>query len=153
VGSNPTQVMDVCLRVFRVCVVLFRHRPCDWLIPRPRSPTDCLRIKKLSETKRFADALCSKVGETGQRGRGGGERENKPVIRKRYKNWNRCKGRRLQIPVKCAKHSSRLDPSVLSLIANEEPIINVHKQIRLQAWPNEIAGAAFRNDFLMTCQM
>jgi hypothetical protein len=33
--------------------------------PRPRTPTNCLRIKKLSETKRFTDALCSKVGAAG----------------------------------------------------------------------------------------
>jgi hypothetical protein len=31
--------------VFILC--LYRERPCDGLIPHPRSPTDCLRIKKL----------------------------------------------------------------------------------------------------------
>jgi hypothetical protein len=31
--------MDVCI----VCVYsVFRQRPCDGLIPRPRSPTDCV---------------------------------------------------------------------------------------------------------------
>jgi hypothetical protein len=42
VGSNRTQGMDVCPHFFCVCVVLFKQRPCDGLIPRPRSPTDCL---------------------------------------------------------------------------------------------------------------
>jgi hypothetical protein len=52
VGSNPTQVMDIC-----VCV---RWQPCDGLIPRLRSPTDCLRLRHWSETKSFTDALCSR---------------------------------------------------------------------------------------------
>jgi hypothetical protein len=49
--------MDVCVRLFRVCV---RWLPRDGLISRPRSPTDCLRLRNWSETKRFTDALCSK---------------------------------------------------------------------------------------------
>jgi hypothetical protein len=32
----------LCVRLFCVYVVLCRYRPCDWLIARPRSPTDCL---------------------------------------------------------------------------------------------------------------
>jgi hypothetical protein len=38
VGSNTTQGMNVCVCVYSV----FRQRPCDGLIPRPRSPTDCV---------------------------------------------------------------------------------------------------------------
>jgi hypothetical protein len=34
--------------------------PFDGLISHPRSPTDCLRLRNWSETKRFKDALCSK---------------------------------------------------------------------------------------------
>jgi hypothetical protein len=45
VGSDLTQGMDVCLRLFCVCFVLCRWQPCDGLIPRPRSPTDCLRLQ------------------------------------------------------------------------------------------------------------
>jgi hypothetical protein len=56
-GSNPTQGMDVCLCLF--CVFL-RWWPCDGLILRPRSPTDCLKLTHWSETKRFTDALCFK---------------------------------------------------------------------------------------------
>jgi hypothetical protein len=41
-----------------------RLRPWNGLIPRPRSPTDSLRLRNWSETKRFTDALCSKVGAT-----------------------------------------------------------------------------------------
>jgi hypothetical protein len=40
VGSYPTQGMDVCL--FCACV---RYWPCDGLITRPRSPTNCLRLR------------------------------------------------------------------------------------------------------------
>jgi hypothetical protein len=47
VGPKPTQGMDVkCLCVcafFCVCVQV--ERPCDELITRPRSPTDCLRSR------------------------------------------------------------------------------------------------------------
>jgi hypothetical protein len=56
VGSKPTRGMDVCLRLFCLC----RQRFCVGLIPRPRSPTDWLRLRNWSETKRFMDALCSK---------------------------------------------------------------------------------------------
>jgi hypothetical protein len=35
-------------------------RPCDGLIPRLGSPTDCRRLWNWSEMKRFTDALCSK---------------------------------------------------------------------------------------------
>jgi hypothetical protein len=34
-----------CLRIFCVCVVLCRYRPCVRLISRPRSSTDCLRLR------------------------------------------------------------------------------------------------------------
>jgi hypothetical protein len=30
------------------------------LIPHPRSPTDCHKLRNSSETKRFTNALCSK---------------------------------------------------------------------------------------------
>jgi hypothetical protein len=42
-GSNPSQGMNVCVRLFCVCVVLCVGRPCDRLIPRPRSPTNCVQ--------------------------------------------------------------------------------------------------------------
>jgi hypothetical protein len=44
VGLNPTQGMDVwCVYVFILCLYcsVFRQRPCDELITRPRSPTIC----------------------------------------------------------------------------------------------------------------
>jgi hypothetical protein len=53
VGLNPTEGMDVCLRLFCVYVVLCRYRPCDGLISRPRSPIDCLRVKNLKWNKVF----------------------------------------------------------------------------------------------------
>jgi hypothetical protein len=43
-GSNPTQGMDVwCVYAFIMCLCcpVFRQRPCDGLITRPRSPTVC----------------------------------------------------------------------------------------------------------------
>jgi hypothetical protein len=33
--------MDICVRLFYVCVFMCKYQPCDRLIPRPRSPTDC----------------------------------------------------------------------------------------------------------------
>jgi hypothetical protein len=47
-GSNPTQGMDVwCLCVcVRFSVFLYRWRPCDELITRPRGPTEYLRSSK-----------------------------------------------------------------------------------------------------------
>jgi hypothetical protein len=39
VSLNPSQGMDVCLRLFCVCAVLYRQRPYDGLILRPRSAT------------------------------------------------------------------------------------------------------------------
>lgn len=41
VGSNPILQMDIC-RVLYICVFPCMQRPYDWLIPLPRSPTDCL---------------------------------------------------------------------------------------------------------------
>jgi hypothetical protein len=43
-----------------LCCSVCRYRFCDELVPRPRSPTDYLRLRNWSETKRFTDALCSK---------------------------------------------------------------------------------------------
>jgi hypothetical protein len=41
-------VWCVCACVFlSLCCPLFRYRPCDELITRPRSPTVCKMIKKL----------------------------------------------------------------------------------------------------------
>jgi hypothetical protein len=66
VGSNPTQRMDVCLRLFCICVVLFVGSG----LATGRSPVQLvlptvLGLKKLSETKRFTDALFFKVGAIG----------------------------------------------------------------------------------------
>jgi hypothetical protein len=36
-GSNFSEGMDICVRLFYVCLVL-----CDGLIPRPSGPTDCV---------------------------------------------------------------------------------------------------------------
>jgi hypothetical protein len=36
VGSNPTQVMNVCAHLFCLCCSPCRQRPCDRLIPPPR---------------------------------------------------------------------------------------------------------------------
>jgi hypothetical protein len=46
-GSNPTQGMDVCVLLFSVCV----------LIPRPRSPTDCVKDKETEKRPRFKKML------------------------------------------------------------------------------------------------
>jgi hypothetical protein len=59
VGSNPAQGMDVCVD----SVFLLSFRRVD---TRPRSPTDCLRLRNWRETKYFTDALCSKWESTGR---------------------------------------------------------------------------------------
>jgi hypothetical protein len=54
VGSNPTWGMDVCVRLFCVCTVLYaRQRHCDGLILRPSSPSDYV---KAQETEKAAKA-------------------------------------------------------------------------------------------------
>jgi hypothetical protein len=60
VGSNSTQGMDVCMPLFCLCCSVCRYRPYEGLILRPRSPTDLLRLRNWSETKRFTVALRSK---------------------------------------------------------------------------------------------
>jgi hypothetical protein len=42
VGSNPTGGMDVCVRLFCLCCPVWRKRPCNGMILRPMSPTDCV---------------------------------------------------------------------------------------------------------------
>jgi hypothetical protein len=45
-GSNFSRGMDVFLRLFCNCVLLYRQRPCDGLITHP---TDCLYEIQISE--------------------------------------------------------------------------------------------------------
>jgi hypothetical protein len=66
VGSNPTQGMDVCMCVYSVCVgsgLATGWSPVQGVLPT------LLGLRNWSETKRFMDALCSKVGATGKRER------------------------------------------------------------------------------------
>jgi hypothetical protein len=64
-GSNPTPSTDVCLRLFCVCVV-GSGLATGWSPFQGIEPT-VLGLRNWSETKRFTDALCSKVGTTGKR--------------------------------------------------------------------------------------
>jgi hypothetical protein len=66
VGSNPTQGMDVCVRLFCVCVR--SGLGTGWSPVQGVLPT-VLGLRNLSKTKAFKDALCSKVGATGKRER------------------------------------------------------------------------------------
>jgi hypothetical protein len=66
VGSNPTQGMDVCLCLF--CVCIGSGLAMGWS-PVQGVPPTVLGLRNWSETKRFADAVCSKVGATGKRER------------------------------------------------------------------------------------
>jgi hypothetical protein len=63
VGYNPTPGIDVCLRLFCVCVV--SGLATGWSTIEIVLPT-VLELRNWSETKSFADALCSKVGATGK---------------------------------------------------------------------------------------
>jgi hypothetical protein len=56
-GWNPTRGMDVCLHLFCFFVALCRYRPCDGLMPHPRSPTSYLKIKKLEWNEAFHRCL------------------------------------------------------------------------------------------------
>jgi hypothetical protein len=51
-GSSPAQTLGSWIRIrLKGCMsVCVRQRPCDGLISRPRSPTDCLRLINWSET-------------------------------------------------------------------------------------------------------
>jgi hypothetical protein len=63
-GSNTAQGMDVSLCLFCVCIgrgLAIGRSPIQGALP-----TD-LGLRNWSETKRFMDALCSKVGATGER--------------------------------------------------------------------------------------
>jgi hypothetical protein len=42
-GSNPNGGTDVCVRfILCLCCLVLGERPSEGLIPRPRSPTDCV---------------------------------------------------------------------------------------------------------------
>jgi hypothetical protein len=56
VGSILSRGMDVCLCLFCVYVVLCRQRPCNELIPRPRSLTHCLQDSNLRIKSEWAQA-------------------------------------------------------------------------------------------------
>jgi hypothetical protein len=66
VGSNTTQDMDVCVRLFCVCVG--SDLATSWSPVQEVLPT-VLRLRNWSETERFTDPLRSKVGATGKRDR------------------------------------------------------------------------------------
>jgi hypothetical protein len=66
VGSNPTRDMDVCLRLFCVCVCSDLAK--GWFSVQGVLPT-VLWLRNRSETKRFTDALCSKGRASGKRER------------------------------------------------------------------------------------
>jgi hypothetical protein len=67
VDSNPTQGIDVCLWLFCLCCsVLGSTLATGWSPLQGARPT-VLGLRNSSEAKRFADALRSKVGETGKR--------------------------------------------------------------------------------------
>jgi hypothetical protein len=63
VGSNPTHGMDICLHLFCLCVggcLATGWSPVQEVLPI------VLGLRNWSETKRFTDALGSKVGTTGR---------------------------------------------------------------------------------------
>jgi hypothetical protein len=65
----------MCMRV-RFSVFVYRYRPCDELITRPRSPTDCPRSRNW-----WNSALCSKSGS---------KLPNVGATRKEKKNESTC---------------------------------------------------------------
>jgi hypothetical protein len=62
VGSNPTRGMDVCVRLFCVCVALYVGSGLvTGLIPHPRSPPDCVQIKKLKKKAAKLHKVCRAI--------------------------------------------------------------------------------------------
>jgi hypothetical protein len=61
VGSNPIQGMDVCV----YSAFLLGSGLASGLIPRPRSPTDCLRLRKVKWNEAFHGCPVLQVGATG----------------------------------------------------------------------------------------
>jgi hypothetical protein len=41
--------MSLCAFILRLCCLVFMQRPCDGLITRARSPTDCVQIRELKK--------------------------------------------------------------------------------------------------------
>jgi len=44
-GTDLIYTTDYAHELFRVCIVLFRHRPCERLIPRPGNTTNFIVLK------------------------------------------------------------------------------------------------------------
>jgi hypothetical protein len=55
-------LFSVCVVCAFLCVCVQVERPCDELITRPRSPTDCSRSSNWSETESFMEAAKAWVG-------------------------------------------------------------------------------------------
>jgi hypothetical protein len=60
VGSNPTEGMNICVCLFSDCIG--SGLASDWYPVQEVLPT-VLGLRNWSETKRFTDALCFKVGQ------------------------------------------------------------------------------------------
>jgi hypothetical protein len=76
VGSNPTKDMGISLQLFYVCVG--SGHATGWSSVQGVLQND-LGLSYWSETKRFTDALCTKLGATGER-----ERKRVPLIRETW---------------------------------------------------------------------
>jgi hypothetical protein len=66
VGSNPTQGMDVWyvyVFILSLCCPVFRQRPCNELITRPRSATVCKMIIKLKNQRPGPKGAVEPVGK------------------------------------------------------------------------------------------
>jgi hypothetical protein len=78
-GFESTTDMDVCVRSFYLCYLVCRHRPCDGLIPHPRSLLVTCRIKKLKKRLRPKNTKGKGCKTNNNNNNNNNNKNNKPV--------------------------------------------------------------------------